>query len=41
MLSDVPVLDAIAAVMLWLCVGFTVWSGLDYTRRGIRIARAH
>jgi cardiolipin synthase len=38
---EIGVLNAFAALMLWPCVGFTVWSGLDYVRRGIRIARAH
>jgi cardiolipin synthase (CMP-forming) len=36
-----PVLGSLAYIMLWPCVGLTVWSGLDYTRRGIRVARAH
>jgi cardiolipin synthase (CMP-forming) len=35
------VLDAAAALSLWLCVGFTLWSGLDYARRGFRILRTH
>lgn len=35
------VLDVVALLMLWLCVGFTVWSGLDYARRGLQIARMH
>jgi len=38
---EIRILNAFATVMLWPCVGFTVWSGLDYVRRGIRIARAH
>jgi len=36
-----PVLDVLAVIALWLCVGFTVWSGIDYARRGVRIARTH
>jgi cardiolipin synthase len=38
---EVPVLDSIATVMLWPCVGLTVWSGLDYTWKGLRISRTH
>lgn len=36
-----PVLDFLAALAIWLAAGFTVWSGLDYARRGFQIARAH
>ena len=35
------VLDALSPAILWLCVGFTVWSGLHYTWRGVQVARAH
>lgn len=35
-----PVLDGIAAAMLWVCVACTIASGLDYTRRGLHLARA-
>ena len=35
------VLDAASWFMLWPCAGFTIWSGLHYTWRGVRIARAH
>ena len=38
---EIRVLDALATLMLLPCVGFTVWSGLDYVRRGIQISRAH
>jgi cardiolipin synthase len=38
---ETPVLDSIASLMIWPCVGFTVWSGLDYTWRGVRIIRTH
>jgi cardiolipin synthase len=34
-------LDSVSAAMLWPCVGFTIWSGLHYTWRGIQIARTH
>jgi cardiolipin synthase len=34
-------LNLLATLALGLTVGFTVWSGLDYARRGIQIARAH
>jgi len=33
------VLVAISSAMLWPCVGFTVWSGLDYTSKAIRVYR--
>jgi cardiolipin synthase len=36
-----PALDAASAAMLWPCAAFTIWSGLDYTWRGVQIARAH
>ncbi len=35
------VLDVFSSAMLWPCVGFTIWSGLHYTWRGIQVARAH
>jgi cardiolipin synthase (CMP-forming) len=35
-----PVLNGIAAGVLWLCAAATVWSGLNYTWRGILLARA-
>jgi phosphatidylglycerophosphate synthase len=38
---NLPVLDALATAMLWVCAVFTVWSGLDYARRGIQLMRAH
>jgi cardiolipin synthase len=38
---ELRVLDALSPVILWLCVVFTVWSGIHYTRRGIQVARAH
>lgn len=30
-----PVLREISSAMLWPCVAFTVWSGVDYTWKGI------
>jgi cardiolipin synthase len=36
-----PVLDRLSWAMLVPCVGLTIYSGLDYTWRGIRISRAH
>jgi hypothetical protein len=30
-----------ARAMLWLCVAFTVWSGIHYTWRTLQVARAH
>ena len=40
-MHHVPVLDAISDTMLYPCAAFTIWSGLDYTWRGIQLARAH
>jgi cardiolipin synthase len=28
------------AAMLWVCVGFTVWSGIQYTLNGLRVLRS-
>jgi cardiolipin synthase len=36
-----PAMDSLAELMLWPCLGLTIYSGLDYTVRGIRISRAH
>lgn len=36
-----PGLDLLASLSLWPCVGLTIYSGLDYTRRGIQMSRAH
>jgi cardiolipin synthase len=35
-----PVLHAISSAMLWICVAFTVWSGIHYTLRGAQTLRA-
>jgi cardiolipin synthase len=35
------VLDSLSWVMLWPCAAFTLWSGIHYTWRGVRIARAN
>jgi cardiolipin synthase len=35
------VLDEISSAMLWPCVAFTVWSGLDYTWKGILAYRKY
>ena len=35
------VLDEISSAMLWPCVAFTVWSGLDYTWKGIHVFRKY
>ena len=37
---ELPVLDALSSVILWLCAAFTIWSGLHYTWRGVHLARA-
>lgn len=34
-------LNALAAVMLWLCTALTLWSGLHYAWKGVQVARAH
>lgn len=39
--ARVPVLLSISSVMLWPCAALTIYSGLDYTRRGLRAIRAH
>jgi cardiolipin synthase len=36
-----PKLDALAWILLAPCLGLTIYSGLDYAWRGIRISRAH
>jgi len=38
---ETRVLDALSSAMLWPCAAFTIWSGLHYTWRGVRLARAH
>jgi cardiolipin synthase len=35
------VLAEVSSAMLWPCVGFTVWSGLDYTWKGIQAYRKY
>jgi cardiolipin synthase len=37
----VPVLHAFSSAMLWVCAGFTIWSGLHYTFRGAQKLRTH
>lgn len=37
---DLPVLHVLAPLTVWLCAAATVWSGLDYTWRGVRLAKA-
>jgi CDP-diacylglycerol--glycerol-3-phosphate 3-phosphatidyltransferase len=36
----VPVLHAVSSGILWVCAGFTIWSGIHYTRRGVQTLRA-
>jgi cardiolipin synthase len=38
---QIPILNSLAAAMLWPCMGFTIWSGIHYTWRGVQLARAH
>ncbi len=33
-------LSAVTGAMLWLCVSFTVWSGIHYTLAGVRVLRS-
>jgi cardiolipin synthase len=35
------VLAELSSAMLWPCVGFTIWSGLDYTWKGIHVYRKY
>ncbi|HLH20835.1 MAG TPA: CDP-alcohol phosphatidyltransferase family protein [Bryobacteraceae bacterium] len=37
----VQALDSFALLTVWPCAAFTLWSGLHYTWRGLRMARAH
>jgi cardiolipin synthase len=34
-----PLTEALAAGMLWVSAAFTIWSGIHYTWRGLRIVR--
>ncbi len=38
---ETRVLAEISSAILWPCVGFTVWSGLDYTWKGILAYRKY
>ncbi|MGA2271606.1 MAG: CDP-alcohol phosphatidyltransferase family protein [Bryobacteraceae bacterium] len=40
-LLQARVMHALSSAMLWPCAAFTVWSGIDYTRRAIRTLREH
>jgi len=35
MIFQAPVWGVLSSAMLWPCVGFTVWSGVDYTKKAI------
>ena len=35
-----PVLRAISTAVLWVCAVLTIWSGIQYTRRGAQMLRA-
>ena len=39
--APAAVLDRLSVLMLWPCLGLTIYSGLEYAWRGIRISRAH
>jgi len=36
---EIPLLQAVAPATLWPCAAITIWSGLDYTKRGIRLMK--
>ena len=38
---EVRVLVLLSSAMLWVCAAFTIWSGVHYSLRGIRVLRAH
>ncbi len=38
---ETPVLDELSSAMLWACAASTVWSGIHYTWRGVRIVVPH
>ena len=38
---NAPPLNAISTAILWPCAAFTIWSGLEYTWRGVQLARVH
>ncbi len=38
---EVRALDALSTAMLWPCAAFTIWSGIHYTWRGVRLVRVH
>ena len=35
-----PFLHALSTAILWVCAGFTIWSGVHYTLRGVQTLRA-
>jgi cardiolipin synthase len=37
---DLGILHTLAPLTVWPCAAATIWSGLDYTWRGIQLARA-
>ena len=38
---QLPLFQAIGAIMIWVCTLFTLWSGVHYTIRGTQTLRAH
>lgn len=36
-----PALNLLSALVVWPCAALTIWSGVHYTWRGFRSARAH
>jgi phosphatidylglycerophosphate synthase len=40
-IPELRALSVLSSVILWPCLGFTIWSGIHYTWRGVQLARAH
>ena len=38
---EVPILHVVSSAMLWVCAGFTIWSGIHYTLSGAQKLRTH
>jgi cardiolipin synthase len=37
----VTILHTLSSAMLWVCAGFTIWSAIHYSLRGVQMLRAH
>ena len=40
-LLEIPLGNTAVSLMLWPCVAFAIWSGLDYTWRAVHTVRTH